>query len=137
VPLLSYLLVTALLVASLLVFVRLIRSVNDLQIHNVLQVIGSRGRAVIRAMFPHIVGYSEGETPAAIGVPAAFGPVTQTLGYSGDPMVIARLDIAAIVQLAQRANAVVSFESGVGETLVEDAVLCGYAVPRRLCPRSG
>ncbi len=137
VPLLSYLLVTALLVASLLVFVRLIRSVNDLQIHNVLQVIGSRGRAVIRAMFPHIVGYSEGETPAAIGVPAAFGPVTQTLGYSGDPMVIAQLDIAAIVQLAQRANAVVSFESGVGETLVEDAVLCGYAVPRRLCPRSG
>ena len=123
VPLLSYLLVTALLVASLLVFVWLIRSVNDLQIHNVLQVIGSRGRAVIRGMFPHTVSYSEAETPTAIGVPAEFGPVTQTLSYTGDPMVIARFDIAAIVRLAQRANVVVSFECGVGETLVEDAVL--------------
>ena len=123
VPLFSYLLVTVLLIISMLAFVRLIRSVNDLQIHNVLQVIGSRGRTVIRAMFPYIVSSSEADTPIEIGMPAELGPVTQTLSYSGDPMVIARFDIATIVRLAQSANAVVSLECGVGETLVEDAVL--------------
>jgi uncharacterized membrane protein len=123
VPLLSYLLVTVLLIISMLAFVRLIRSVNDLQIHNVLQVIGSRGRTVILAMFPQIITYAEAETPTETRVPAELGTATQTLTYSGNPMVVARLDIATIVRLAQSANAVVSFECGVGETLVEDAVL--------------
>ena len=40
VPLFSYLLVAILLIVSMLAFARLIQSVNDLQIHNVLQVIG-------------------------------------------------------------------------------------------------
>ena len=36
---------------------------------------------------------------------------------------IARIDINSLVRLAQSANAVVSIECGVGETLVEDTVL--------------
>lgn len=122
VPLFTTLLVIALLIVSLLAFVRLIQSVNDLQIHNVLQEIGSRGRTVIRAMFIRIADLdADGENASA--PPADLGPVTQTLSYSGDPRVIARLDIDALVRLAQNANAVVSIECGVGETLVEDAVL--------------
>jgi uncharacterized membrane protein len=44
VPFFSTLLVTALLIVSMLAFARLIRSLNTLQIHNVLAVIGARGR---------------------------------------------------------------------------------------------
>src|SRR5271166_6807336 len=54
VPLFSTMLVIVLLIVSMLAFARLIQSLNDLQIHNVLQVIGEHGRTVIRTMFPRI-----------------------------------------------------------------------------------
>ena len=123
VPLFSYLLVTILLIASMLAFVRLIQSVNNLQIHNVLQIIGSRGRAVIRAMFPCITDHATTVGANQTELPADLGPVTQTLSYSGEPRVIASLDINTLVRLAQSVNAVVSIECAVGETVVEDAVL--------------
>ena len=75
----------------MLAFARLIRSVNDLQIHNVLQVIGARGRAVIRTMFSHVADNTSDE----IEPPYDLAPVTQTLIYSGEPRVIARFDIDA------------------------------------------
>lgn len=121
VPLLSTMLVVVLLVVSMLAFVRLIRSVHSLQINNVLQVIGSHGRRVSRAMFPRIA-----EQPDAQGnadVTCELGPVTQTLTYSGEPLVITRFDITTLVRLAQTADAVISIECGVGDTLVEDTVL--------------
>jgi uncharacterized membrane protein len=54
VPLFSTLVVIILLIIGMLAFARLIRGLNDLQIHNVLQVIGARGRVVIRSMFSRI-----------------------------------------------------------------------------------
>jgi uncharacterized membrane protein len=123
VPLFSTLLVLSLLIASMLAFVRLIRSVNDLQIHNVLQTIGSRGRTVIRAMFVRIAGNADANGLSDAEGPGNLGPVTQTLTYSGEPRVIASIDINTLVRLAQSASAVVSIECGVGETLVEDTVL--------------
>ena len=123
VPLLSTMLVILLLIISMLAFVRLIRSLNDLQIQNVLQVIGSRGRMVIRAMFPRIAGSGDAEMVAETNIPSDLGPITQTLAYSGEPRVIARFDIDALVRLAQSVDAVVVIECGVGETLVEDAML--------------
>ncbi|MCW3477020.1 DUF2254 domain-containing protein [Limobrevibacterium gyesilva] len=123
VPLFSTMLVVVLLVVSMLAFSLLIRSLDILQIHNVLRVIGAQGRAVIRAMFPRIAdnasagGQDETETAVALGAQ------TQTLSYSGEPRVIARFDIDALVRLAQGAGAVVVIECGVGETLVEDTML--------------
>lgn len=122
VPLFSTLLVLSLLIASLLAFVRLIGTVNDLQIHNVLQSIGSRGRTVIRAMFPRIADEADAIGLSDAEVSGDLGPVTQTLTYSGEPRVIARIDIDTLVRLAQSANSVVSIECGVGETVVEDTV---------------
>ena len=121
VPLLSYLIVTTLLIVSLLAFVKLIQSVNDLQIHNVLQSIGSRGRAVIRAMFPRIPDDPDAEIRTGTEIDP--GPITQTLAYSGDPLVIARFDFGAMVRLAQSADAIVSINCGVGETLMEGTIL--------------
>jgi uncharacterized membrane protein len=120
VPLFSYLLVTILLVMSMLAFARLIQSINNLQIDNVLQTVGSRGRAVIRAMFLGIVdnpGFSGSDPSTDLGL------VTQTLTYSDEPRVITKFDIDVLVRLAQNANAVLSIECGVGETLVENTVL--------------
>jgi uncharacterized membrane protein len=112
-------LVIALLVVSMLAFVGLVRSVNNLQIHNVLQVVGARGRAVIRTMFSHLADNMNDE----IEPPHDLAPVTQTLIYSGEPRVIARFDIDALVHLAQSSDAVVAIQCGVGETLMEGTVV--------------
>ena len=122
VPLFSTLLVAILLIVSMVAFARLVQSLNDLQIHNVLQVIGARGRSVIQVMFPLIADSAnaswEGDKPAF-----ALGPVTQTLIHSGAPRVVTGFDLDALVWLAQNAGAVVAIEYGVGEALVEDAVV--------------
>ena len=120
VPLFSTLLVAILLIVSMVAFARLVQSLNDLQIQNVLRFIGARGRSVIRVMLPVIADSADvkGSEPGS-----ALGPVTQTLTHSGEPRVITRFDLDALVRLAQDADAVVAIEYGVGDTLVEDAVL--------------
>ena len=120
VPFFSTLLVTMLLIVSMLAFGRLIRSVNSLQIHNVLQVIGARGRAVISSIFPRL---EDDADPAEAEPPIDLGPVTQTVSYSGPPRSIARYDIKTLVLLAQKVGTVVAIECGVGETLVEDSAV--------------
>ena len=123
VPLFSYLLVAVLLFVSLIAFARLIQNVSDLQINNVLQTIGSRGRVVIRAMFPRIADNPDANPSNEPGLSADQGAASQLISYSGEPQVIARFDIDALVRLAERAGAVVSIECGVGESLVEDTIL--------------
>jgi uncharacterized membrane protein len=133
VPLFTYLLVTILLIASMLAFARLIQRINNLQIHNVLQIIGSRGRAVIRAMFPRIADNPDASRPNETELPSDLGPVTQTLIYSGEPRVIAGFDMKTLVRLAESVNAVVTIECAVGETVMEDAVLlCVHGSTQRL-----
>jgi uncharacterized membrane protein len=122
VPLFSTLLVMVLLIVSMLAFARLIQSLNDLQIHNVLQVVGKHGRAVIRTMFPPIAG-NAAAPPAPPAPPRDLGPATQTLIHSGEPGVVARFDVDALVRLAQRVDGAIAIECGVGETLVEDTVI--------------
>jgi len=87
----------------------------------VLQFVGSRGRQVIQAMFPRIEDNPNAD--GTLDVPADLGPANQTIVYSGEPRVIARLDISALVRLAQSVNGIISIECGVGETLIEDTVL--------------
>ncbi len=136
VPLFSTLLVAVLLIISLLGFARLIQSLNSLQIHNVLQVLGQRGRTVIRAMFPVIDG-SINSNQDVVETALASRNVTQTLTYSGEPQVMAKLNVQALVRLAQAADAVIAVECGVGETLVEDTVLLRvYGGTHRLAERA-
>lgn len=119
VPLFSSMLVEALLIVSMLAFARLIQSLNDLQVHNVLRVIGTQGRSVIQAMFPGVPD----DGVASNNQPYDLGPVTQTIVHRDEPRVVARYDLAMLGRLAQMANAVVVLECGVGDTLVEDTVL--------------
>jgi uncharacterized membrane protein len=122
VPLFSSLLVGILLVVSMLAFAKLIQSISDLQIQNVLREVGQRGRAVIHAMFPRIAGEAEvGRAP--LTATPELGQPSQILTYSGEPQVIASFDFTALMHLAQTADAVVAIEWGVGDTLMENAVL--------------
>lgn len=132
VPFFSTTLVMALLTVSMVAFARLIQSLNHLEIHNVLCVIGGKGREVIRDMFPQKVESGNAQADEPIGS-LIHGPLTQTVTYSGEPRVIARFDLGVLVRLAQSVEAVIAIECGVGETLVEDAVLFHiYGAKRQL-----
>ncbi len=123
VPYISTLLVTLLLIISMLAFARLIQSLNNLQIQNVLQRVGAEGRAVIHTMFP----VHDNASIVAAGKPAsaerALGPAVQTLVYAGRPKAIARFEIARFVQLAQSVGGVVVIDCAVGDTLLDGTVL--------------
>ena len=125
VPAFSVLIVTVLLILSMIVFARLVQRLNCLQITEVLDFIGQRGRAVIRAMFPRL------DTPAGAGpesgrtliAEARRCPVTQTLRYCGEPRSVASFQLDALVRQAEAAGAVIVLECAVGDTLVEDTLL--------------
>jgi len=121
VPLWSSLVVVALVIISMLLFARLIQRLNDLQISSVLKTIGDRGRAVIRGTFLRLDEASAaGETHAPGAIDAAHpGPATQTVTYTGEPRVIAELDIPRLVRLARDAKAVIVMASAVGDTIFD------------------
>jgi uncharacterized membrane protein len=114
-------------------FAGLVQSLSDLQIHNVLRVIAARGRSVIRAMFPLITDGADANREEA-ELPCVLGPMTQTLTHSGEPGVIIGFDLAVLVNLAQNADAGVAIECGVGDALIEDAVLLRVYGPGRKLP---
>ena len=136
VPLFSTLLVGILLIVSMTAFTRLVQSLNDLQIHNVLQVIGTRGRSVIRKMSPLIADNGADNSKVSreeIDAPLNLGPPTQTLTHSGEPRAITGFDLDPLVRVAKGASAVVAIECGVGDTVVEDAILLRvYGATREL-----
>jgi uncharacterized membrane protein len=125
VPMYSTLAVGILLMISMLLFVGLVQRVVDLQITKVLQLIGDRGRSVIREMFDRLEGQPgvEGGMRRETINGALLGPVSQTVTYSGHPRSIAKLDIHALVQAAQRSGGVVGMVCGVGDTLVDGSIV--------------
>lgn len=125
VPLFSTLLVAVMLVYSMLLFARLVQRLTDLQITSVLQLVGDKGREVIRDMFRRL-----DERPAAEwkrGIESAegarFGPVSQTLVYSGRPRTIAELNTDALVRQARQSGAVIVLACAVGDTLVDGSIV--------------
>jgi uncharacterized membrane protein len=125
VPLLSAVLVGILLLVSLLLFARLVQRLTDLQITSVLQLIGDKGRAVIRDMFEHLDQRPAAEWKSAIESAdrPRFGPVSQTLVYLEDPRTIASLDVDALVRLARESDAVIVMACAVGDALVDGSVV--------------
>ncbi len=125
VPLFSAILVVVLLIISMVAFARLVQRLNNLQISNVLHMIGQRGRDVIQAMFPErdaaAGAASESWTQAAEEVRKR--PATQTLRHVGEPWTIAHFEIDALVRLAREADAVIVMECAVGDTLADDSLL--------------
>ncbi len=124
VPLFTPALVGLMIIASMLMFARLMQRLGDLQIGNVLHLVGDRGRAVIRDMFRPLENASAAEraSDAAAGH-AHLGRTTQTVKYFGKPRTIARLDVGSLVTLARQAGGTIVMACAVGDTLVEGTVL--------------
>ena len=82
------------IIVSMLMFARLMQRLGDLQIGNVLHLVGDRGRAVIGDMFRPLGDASAAPRASdAAANHARLGPATQTVKYSGKPRTIASLDV--------------------------------------------
>jgi uncharacterized membrane protein len=123
VPLFSMLLVGIMIIVSMLLFSRLMQRLGDLQIGNVLHLVGDQGRAVIAEMFGRPKDKSASRAPEATADRARLGRVTQTVKYLGKPRTIAKLDVDSLVALARQARGTIVMASAVGDTLVEGATL--------------
>jgi uncharacterized membrane protein len=98
-----------------------VRGVSDLQITNTLQVIGDRGRTVLRETFERL---QDGEaSPPALNDELGDKPVTQVLRYTGAPRTIANFNVPVLVRIAQEFNALVELDCAVGDTVVYDTQL--------------
>ena len=124
VPLFSMLLVGIMIIVSMLLFSRLMQRLGDLQIGNVLHLLGDQGRAVIGAMFHRLDDASAGPHPPESPASAArLGGVTQTVKYFGKPRVVAKLDVDSLVALAREEQGTIVMACAVGDTLVEGCFL--------------
>ncbi|HTR14535.1 MAG TPA: DUF2254 domain-containing protein, partial [Roseiarcus sp.] len=123
VPLFSSLIVGLMMIASMLLFARLMQRLSDLQISSVLHLIGDRGREAIRDMFAGRAGAKALGRPPSAQDRDALAPPALTLKYSGRPLTIARFDVDALVRQAEQANAIIVMLCAVGDTLVEGATL--------------
>src|SRR6516164_1370748 len=139
VPLFSTTLVVVLVVISMALFSVLVQRITDLQIGNVLRLIGDKGRDVIRDMFPRLDPTQDAEqvNRNVISSRTLLGPVTQVLKYSGKPRAIAKYDIAALVRQAREAGAVIEMVCAVGDTLVEDSVILRVHGGKTAVPEMG
>ena len=70
---------------------------GDLQIANVLKLIGDRGRGVIRDMFRPLDRQPSASESALEPPPRALSPMTQTVKYLGNPRTVAKIDVDALV----------------------------------------
>jgi uncharacterized membrane protein len=124
VPLISSLLVGIMIIVSMLMFARLMQRLGDLQIGNVLHLVGDQGRAVIGAMFRRLDDASAApRAPDGAAGCRGLARATQTVKYFGKPRAISRLDVGALVDLARQAGGTIAMACAVGDTFVEGAVV--------------
>ena len=80
------LLVGIMIIVSMLAFSKLMQRLGDLQIGNVLQLVGDQGRGVIADMFrPLDAATAAPRASEAIAGRAPLGPLTQTVSLSASP----------------------------------------------------
>ena len=139
VPLFSVSLVVILVIISMILFSRLVQRLNDLQISNVLHLIGDKGREIIGEMFElrGNGGTAEQRNKDGRVGEAPRGPITQTLKYAGGPRTVAKFDIDALVSQAQNAGAVIEMLCAVGDTLVQDTLVLQVHGAKAPLPEKG
>ncbi len=112
-------LIVGLLLASVGVFVGLVRSLSRLQINNVLAFTGDFARGTIDVMYPP----SAAPDGSASAAEFRHLPLTQSICYTGPPRAIQSLDVNALISLAEQADGIIEMLSSVGDTLVENTPL--------------
>ena len=116
VPLISSLLVFALLLASMGIFVALIERIGRLQVNRMLIFTGDWGRKSIAALYP--------AERVAVGSQPDDGDyrraaAKQTLTHMGRPQAIQAVHIPTLVRLATQSDAVIEVAAAVGDTILE------------------
>jgi uncharacterized membrane protein len=82
--------------------------------------IGDRGRQVINDMFRSLDEKAHSGTVPALGPEnTRLGPATQALNYTGAPHTVAKLDIHALADQAERTGGLIVMKCVVGDTLVD------------------
>jgi uncharacterized membrane protein len=137
VPVFSVFAVGGLLLLSMLLFSRLIKGLSDLQITNVLHMLGDGGRRIIRETFQGLDKKADGRATVGREADPELGPAVQTLTYVGAPRTIAELDIDELVRQGQRAGAVIVMACGVGDTLVNNTRLLQVHGAKAALPERG
>jgi uncharacterized membrane protein len=120
VPQFSLAIVVVLLIASMLAFARLVRSVTDLTITSTLHTVGDQARVVLQQTFAKMDAASVQKPEAAIRTAGDLRnkAISQTVTYSGTPRAITKFDIEALVDLARQENVMIELDCAVGDTLV-------------------
>jgi uncharacterized membrane protein len=132
VPLVSFCLVVALLLASMGMFIALIERVGMLQVNRMLAFIADQGRKVITAT------YSPLNLAPVSAAPYDFSKMrpAQTLIHHGQPRAVQSIDIATLVQVATAHDAVIEVVASVGDIVAElMPVLHVFGATRRIDER--
>jgi len=121
-PLLSAIVVIILLLASVAMFIGLIERVAMLRVNRMLAFTGGSGRQAIDLNYRH--PFTEAEAGASSAAQEQWRtPPEQRIVYSGVPVAVERLDVPALVSLAQRAGGVIEVMPAVGDTILESSLL--------------
>jgi len=118
VPFVSAWIVVVMLLASVGILAVLIQRIGLLQINRMLVFTGDQGRATIETVYPPFDSSSVMESADTTDV-----PLTQTVLHRGSPCSIQAVDIAALVDLATRSQAIIKMAAAVGDTVVESTPL--------------
>ena len=103
VPFLSVLVIIGLLVASVAMFIALIRRLGLLQVNQMLIFTGDRGRKVITTLYPRL----HSTVPVTGGEAFLASHCTQKLIHHGRPCAIQSIEVVRLVRLAKSADALI------------------------------
>lgn len=119
VPLLSFLVVILLLLASMAIFVGLVHRVALLQIQRILEFLGDEGRRVIDSIYPATTSSAApcAETEGPGGAPG------RAIAHGGPPLAVQALDLDELVSVARASGGVIEVVAAVGDTVLDSTPL--------------
>lgn len=134
VPYLTTLIAMVWLLASILLLIALIERVGQLYISNVLYKVGDSGREVIESVYMPVTRMVAVKTQDEM---AGGADAAKEIIYHGPPRVVAALDTARLVRIAQKAGALVHVEYAVGDLVADGLPIARvYGAQKELDPRT-
>ena len=118
VPMVTLLVATVLLLASVVFFVLLVDKLALLQISRALAYVGDQGRAVIERDYAPLPAAGQGSAGTRARA-AELGPASQEVVHRGGPAVVQEMDVRRLVALAGSASAVLAVVPAVGDTVTD------------------
>jgi len=115
VPMVSVNIVVSLLLASVVMFVVLLRRIETLQINRMLIYTGNQGRKAIEKLYTPLKSATPAARPATETAPRS----TTILAHQGQPQALQTIDVKHLLRLACNSGAVIEMAAEVGDTVVD------------------